>query len=273
MPIRAKSRSPRPAAILRDAFAAPPPANESLEEGFHGAVLEKIILPRLTRGERWQAALLRAGLPFGGKELREKLAARQTVADLRKTFGAEGSSLSHPAQLAPFLEALIDMPEELRDERAALESGLAGLLIEYRYKYSIQCSLMCYYSKIAKRAYGEGLKQQRMISKINSDDERQQVLAAIRDKYLNFIRNYFFACMTRENVLKGEPLFSDFIAASLFLARIANGATLEKEPEAVLLPHRDHLLFAALRDPVVARAASDDAYQRKMSAAIREFPS
>lgn len=272
MPSRAKSRSPQPAAILRDAFAAPPAANESLEEGFHGAVLEKIVLPPLTRSERWRAALMRAGLRFGGHELREKLAARQIVADLRKAFGPEGGALSHPAQLARFLEALIDMPDEQRDERAALESALAGLLIEYRYKYSIQCSLMCYFSKIAKRAYRDGFKQQKMVSKINSDDERQQVLMAIRDKYLNFIRNYFFACMTRENVLKGEPLFGDFIAASLFLARIANGATLEKEPETVRLPHRDHLLFAALRDPVVARAASSDAYQRKMSAAIREFP-
>lgn len=273
MPTRAKPRAPQPAAILRAAFAAPPAANETLEEGFHGAVLEKIALPPLTRGERWRAALMRARLPFGGQTLREKLAARQIIAALRKAFGAEGGALNHPAQLAPYLEALIDMPDYLHDERSALESALAGLLIEYRYKYSIQCSLMSYYSKLAKRAYTDGLKQQKMVSKINTDDERHQVIASISEKYLSFLRNYFFACLTREDVLKGEPLFADFISASLFLARVTDGATVDKDPETILLPHRDHLLFLALRDPVVARAAANDAYQRKMSAAIRDFPS
>lgn len=273
MPTRGKSKAPQPGAILRDAFAAPPAANETLEEGFHGAVLEKITLPPLTRGERWRAALMRARLPVGAGALREKLAARQTIAGLRKAFGGEGGALTHPAQLAPYLEALIDMPDHLRDERSALESALAGLLIEYRYKYSIQCGLMSYYSKVAKRAFSEGHKQQKMVSKVSADDERQQVIAAIREKYLNFIRDYFFACLTREDVLKGEPLFADLITASLFLARVADGITVEKEPDSFRLPLRDHLLFLALRDPVVARAAASDAYQRKMSAAIRDFPS
>lgn len=273
MPTLGTSKTPQPAAILRDAFAAPPAANETLEEGFRGAVLEKIVLPPLTRGERWRAALMRARLPVGAGALREKLAARQIIADLRKTFGGEGGALTHPTQLAPHLEALIDMPDRLRDERSALESALAGLLIEYRYKHSIQCGLMSYYSKVAKRAFNEGHNKQKMVSKINTDDERQQIVLFIKEKYLNFIRNYFFSCITRENILKGEPLFSDLITASLFLARITDGATVDKEPDNFRLPHRDHLLFLAMRDPVVTRAAANIAYQRKISAAIRDFPS
>lgn len=267
----AKPSRPRNAAALRDAFAAPHPPEEALEEGFHGAVLDQIALPPLSRGERWRAALARMGLP-ASRTLREKLAARRAVEDLHEKFGAEGGALTHPVQLAPFLEALLDMDEDAYDERAALESGLAGLLIEYRYKYSIQRGLMCYYSKIAKKFYAEGKNKQRIISKITNDDERRQTIDIISYNYFNFIRQYFFACLTREDVLKGPPLLADFIAAVLFLSRIGKDGTLEKEPRAERLPLRDHILFAAMRDPATIRAAADENHQRRTSAAIKEFP-
>lgn len=272
MPSRAKSSAPTNAAILRDAFAAPPGPEETLEESFRSAVLEQIVLPPLSRGERWRAALGRMGIPVGGTALREKLAARRMVADLRHAFGPEGGGMNHPAQLAPYLEGLLDIPDESHAERSALESSLAGLLIEYRYKYSLQRGLMCYYSKIAKKIHSEGLKQQRIVSKVSDDGERVQMLNLITDHYLSFIRNYYFACLTREDILKGESLFADFISACLFLARITDGGALEKEPDARRLPLRDHLLFLAMRDPVTVKAAANETYQRKMSAAIKDFP-
>jgi hypothetical protein len=272
MPRRAEKSSAAPEGVLYDAFAAPHPPDEVLEEGFRSAVLDQIVLPPLTRGERWRAALMRMGLAFGGQALRDKLTARQAVADLGRSFGPQGAALTHPAQLAAFFVKLMDFPEILHEELTAFESGLAGLLIEYRYKYSIQRGLMCYYSKIAKKSFGEGIKKQKMVSKINDPSERAQVLGFIREKYLYFISNYVFACVTREDVLKGNSLFADFITALLFLARIEGDGTLDKEPNAKRLPQRRQLLFLAMRDPIFVKAAADDGYQRKMAAVIKDFP-
>lgn len=272
MPRRAGKSAAAPDGILYDAFAAPHPPEEALEEGFRSAVPDQIVLPPLTRSERWRAALMRMGLPFGGQELRAKLAARQTVADLGRSFGSQGGLLTHPAQLAGFLTDLMDFPETLHEELTAFESGVAGLLIEYRYKYSIQRGLMCYYSKIAKRSFSEGMKKQKMVSKVDDESERSQILGFIKEKYHLFISNYVFACITREDVLKGNSLFADFITASLFLARIGDNGVLGKEPENRRLPQRRQLLFLAMRDPVFIKAAASDAYQRRMAAAIKDFP-
>lgn len=258
--------------VLDDTFAAPHPPDELLAEGCHGAVLDEIVLPPLSRGERWRKSLMRFGLPVGNESLRAKLAARQLLADLRRSFGSDGAPLTHPAQLSRYFSALLTMQSELHEEIVALESGLAGLLIQYRYKYSVQRGLMCYYSKIAKKSFKEGMAKQRIVSKIDSDDEKAQVITSVSEKYCSFLRNYVFSVIAREDVLKSAPLFSDFITATLFLARIREGEPLLDKPDSHRLPRRDQLLFIALRDPVLIRAAEQTDFQHKTMAAIREFP-
>ncbi len=261
-----------PNAMLKDAFAIAGPPEETLEEPLHGKTLDFAALPPLTRRERWTLAMMRLGLTRGHELLRDKLRARRLLAELPARFGAAGSGLNHPVQLAPYLESLTDLPESLQDEGSALESSIAALLIEYRFKHSIQRGLMCYYSKLAKQAFMEGHKKQKMVSKVDDPDELAQILDGIRKQYLQFIRNYIYAILTREDVLKGEPLFSDLLTAFLFLSRIDAAGTLDKEPNGRRLPSRNCLLFVALRDPVLLKAAEDVAFQRKLSRSIKDFP-
>lgn len=272
MPNRKPSARSPAQSVLDETFAAPHPPDELLAEGYHGAVLDEIVLPPLSRGERWRKSLMRFGLPAGTDALRAKLAARQLIADLRRNFGSDGTALTHPAQLSRYFSALMTMPSELHEELVALESGLAGLLIQYRYKYSLQRGLMCYYSKIAKKSFKEGMAKQKIIGKIDNDDEKTQVVGTILEKYSGFLRNYIFSVIVREDVLKSAPLFPDFVAATLFLARIREGEPLLDKPDVQRLPHRHQVLFVALRDPVLIRATAQSDVQHKTMAAIREFP-
>lgn len=261
-----------PNVMLKDAFAIAGPPEETLEEPLHGKVLDPVALPPLTRRERWATVMMRMGLSGGDGLLREKLHARRLLVDLPARFGSTGGGLNHPTQLAPYLESLTDLPESLQEEGGALESSIAALLIEYRFKHSIQRGLMCYYSKLAKQAFMEGYKKQKMVGKIDDPDELAQVLDGIRKQYLQFIRNYVYAVVTREDVLKGEPLFGNLLTAFLFLSRIGAAGTLDKEPNGRRLPSRSCLLFVALRDPVLLKAAENIAFQRKLSRSIKDFP-
>lgn len=261
-----------PNAMLKDAFAIAGPPEETLEEPLHGKALDSVALPALTRRDRWALTLMRVGLSRGDDNLRKKLQARRLLADLSGRFGQEGGGLAHPAQLAPYLDALMDLPDNLPDETNALESAIAALLIEYRFKHSVQRGLMCYYSKLAKHAFTDGHKKQKMVGKIDDAGELAQILEFIRTQYLQFIRNYVHAILTRENVLKGEPLFGNLLTAFLFLSRIDSGGSLGKEPDGRRLPGRPCLLFIALRDPVLLKAAEDRGFQRKLSASIKDFP-
>lgn len=262
-----------PNAILKEALAVVGGAEEMLEEPLHGAALDFGALPPLTRRERWSLGLMRFGLSRGSPLLQEKLRLRRSLAELPTRFGAEGPGLTHPSQLAPYLERLTDLPDALSDEEIMLESALAALLIEYRFKHSVQRGLMCYYSKLAKSAFSEGYKKQKIVGKIDSADEMAQILGGIREKYLLFIRDYLYAILTREDVLKGKPLFTDLLTAVLFLSRIGEGGVLGKEPDERRLPGRSSLLFVALRDPVLLKAAADSGFQRSLSRSIKEFPS
>lgn len=261
-----------PNAILKEAFAAVGEPEERLEEPLHGAALDFGALPPLTHGERWSMAMMRFGLTRGSPLLREKLRARRVLAELPIRFGAAGPGLTHPTQLAPYLELLTDLPDALSDEEAMLESALAALLIEYRFKHSVQRGLMCYYSKLARSAFSEGYKKQKIVGRIDNADELAQIVDGIRRKYILFIRNYLYAILTREAVLKGRPLFSDLLTAVLFLSRIGKGGVLDKEPDGRRLLGRSSLLFVALRDPVLLKAAEDGAFQRKLSKSIKDFP-
>ncbi|MFD1624896.1 hypothetical protein [Azospirillum griseum] len=261
-----------PNAILKEAFAAVGGADEVLEEPFHGAALDFGALPPLTRRERWSLALARFGLTRVTPLLRDKLRVRRTLDELPARFGPSGAGLTHPTQLAPYLELLTALPEELWDEENRLESAIAALLIEYRFKHSVKRGLMCYYSKMAKVAFSDGHKRQKIVGKIDSPDELSQVLTNIREKYLIFIRNYVYAIVTREDVLKGKPLFLDLLTAVLFLSRIGEGGVLGKEPDGRRLPDRSDLLFIALRDPVLLKAAEDMTFQKTLSRSIKEFP-
>lgn len=261
-----------PNAMLKDAFAIAGSPEETLEEPLHGKALDSVALPPLSRHDRWTLTLMRVGLSRGGENLRKKLHVRRLLTDLTVRFGQEGAGLAHPSQLAPYLDALMDLPDSLPDEGNALESALAALLIEYRFKHSIQRGLMCYYSKLAKQAFIEGHKKQKIVGKIDDGGELAQILEAIRVQYLQFIRNYIHAILTREDVLKGEPLFGNLLTAFLFLSRIDSGGSLGKEPDGRRLPGRPRLLFIALRDPVLLKAAEDRGFQRKLSASIKDFP-
>ncbi len=261
-----------PNAMLKDAFATAGPPEEVLEEPFHGKALDAAPLPPLSRRERWALIWMRMGVSRGGDALRGKLHARRQLAELIARFGEGGAGMTHPSQLAPYLDTLTDLPESLREEENALESALAALLIEYRFKHSVQRGLMCYYSKIAKHAFVDGHKKQKIVGKIDDAGELAQILDGVRGQYLQFIRNYLYAILTREDVLKGEPLFSNLLTAFLFLSRIGADGSLGKEPDGRRLPGRRCLLFIALRDPVLLKAAEDLGFQRGLSKSIKDFP-